>query len=484
LLDSVRDHAIFMLDPEGLVTTWNAGAERIKGYTPEEIIGQHVSVFYPPDDIAAGKPAQDLATAVRTGRSDDEGWRIRKDGSRFWASCSLSPIHDAAGRLVGFSKITRDLTERRVAHDRLIQSEQRFRLLVDSVRDYAIFLLDSEGNVQTWNLGAQAIKGYDASEIIGRHIETFYTPEDRIAGKPRRLLGIAAAEGRVEDEGWRQRKDGTRFWADAVITALHDSRGGINGFAKVTRDLTERREAEEHRLGLVRATEAVRLRDEFLSIASHELKTPLTAMQMQLETLRGRIDDPKSAAKIERAFRSGERLANLIESLLDVSRIATGRLTLRPVPSDLGEIVRHTVEALRETAAAGGAELTYAQQGPTSAPCDPLRIEQVVMNLVSNAIKYGPGRPIEVAVHGGDAEVEISVRDEGPGIAEEDRARIFGRFERAASNDHHGGLGLGLYVAREIVAAHGGSVSVESSVPGGSRFVVRLPRQGVMTRDT
>jgi PAS domain S-box-containing protein len=245
LVESVQDYAIFALDPQGYILSWNPGAERFKGYTTDEIIGKHFSIFYPQERIATGFPEFELREAARTGRFEDEGWRIRKDGTRFWASVVITALRDSTGTLVGYAKVTRDLTERRAAEEALRLSEERFRLLVQGVRDYAIFMLDPTGHVATWNEGAQRIKQYSADEIIGKHFSIFYPPE-RIAEKfPQHELKEAERTGHFEDEGWRIRKDGTRFWANVVITALRDSDGHLIGFSKVTRDLTERKAAEE-----------------------------------------------------------------------------------------------------------------------------------------------------------------------------------------------------------------------------------------------
>ena len=239
-VQAVQDYALFMLDPEGNVATWNSGAERIKGYQASEIIGHHFSAFYPEEDLKARKPWRELEVAAKVGRFEDEGWRIRKDGSRFWANVVITAVRDDTGALIGFGKVTRDLTERKQIEDELRRKEERFRLLVGEVQDYAIFMLDTDGYVLTWNLGAQRIKGYQPSEIIGKHFSRFYPEEDIQRGKPARGLEIAAEVGRFETEGWRVRKDGSKFWADVVITALRDSGGTLIGFAKVTRDFTDR----------------------------------------------------------------------------------------------------------------------------------------------------------------------------------------------------------------------------------------------------
>jgi PAS domain S-box-containing protein len=262
LVESVQDYAIFALDPEGYILSWNAGAERFKGYTADEIVGKHFSIFYPQEKIASGFPDFELREAKRTGRFEDEGWRLRKDGSRFWASVVITSLRDSTGTLVGYAKVTRDLTERRAAEEALRLSEERFRLIVQGVRDYAIFMLDPGGHVATWNEGAARIKQYRADEIIGKHFSIFY-PQEKILEKfPEYELREAERTGHFEDEGWRIRKDGTRFWANVVITALRDSKGHLIGYSKVTRDLTERRASEERAIDGARrvaAEEAARV---------------------------------------------------------------------------------------------------------------------------------------------------------------------------------------------------------------------------------
>jgi PAS domain S-box-containing protein len=360
--------------------------------------------------------------------------------------------------------------------------DDRFRVLVESVRDYAVFMLDCEGRVQTWNAGAALIKGYQRDEILGRPIDVFYTEADRERGRPAELLAQAVRDGRVEDEGWRVRKDGSRFWADVVITALENETGQLIGFAKVTRDLTQRQHAEQERRRLdaerIRAEEALRIRDEFLSIASHELKTPLTALQIELFALRelsGQSGDERLSRKLARASRNADRLSRLIDMLLDVSRIATGRLTLRPEPFDLSEAVSQVAETMRGTAEQARCEFTCSAPGSIPGSWDRLRVEQVVMNLLSNAFRYGAGAPVTLAVRADSGEAILEVRDHGPGVPAADLERIFERFERGSRSRNQGGLGLGLYVSREIARAHAGSIAARNLPDGGALFTVRLP---------
>ena len=320
LVESVSDYAIFALDPEGYVSSWNPGAQRIKGYTADEIIGRHFSSFYPPDDVAAGKPAWELEVAAREGRVEDEGWRLRKDGSRFWANVVISAVRDNQGQVTGFTKVTRDVTERRSAEEALRQSEERFRLLVQSVQDYAILMLDPEGRVSSWNKGAERIKGYAADEIIGRSFMLFYPPDVAANGFPQRELEVAAREGSFEDENWRVRKDGSRFWASVVITALHSTDGRLIGFAKVTRDLTARREAEAQALRLAAEeaahAEAARRADELANLNEQlqeqavELEAQTEELRVAAETLYQKNDELQAALSDARVAReAAERAA-------------------------------------------------------------------------------------------------------------------------------------------------------------------------------
>ncbi len=481
--------ALFMLDPGGHVASWSTLAERLTGYRAEEIVGQHVALLSTVESSEAGW-APLLQRAEREGAFVDERWCTRRDGSRFRAQLVLSVALDAAGRALGFSgllAVAPDLrpvqaeppahSERRVMTEKLHESEERFRALVEQVSEYAIFMLDPNGVITTWNAGAQRIKGYTTDEILGRHFSIFYEPAEVQSGKCERELAQAASEGCFEEEGWRSRKDGSRFWASVLITALRGPQGELLGFAKVTRDLTERRSTEDERIRLARAEESIRLRDEFLAIASHELKTPLTALQLQLQSLQERIEsmDVNMARKLERAARSGSRLSNLIESLTDVSLMAVGRFVLHCAPFDMSDVVEHLLESLRSTAHKVGSELLLDAPEPLLGIWDKTRVEQVLTNLISNALKYGAGKPISVSVARSGEQVVLEVRDQGPGLAEHDLSRIFARFERSGSLRHYGGLGLGLYLTREIVEAHGGAIVARNMPEGGAAFSVRLP---------
>jgi PAS domain S-box-containing protein len=374
----------------------------------------------------------------------------------------------------------------------LHESEERFRLLVEGVQDYAIFMLDPQGYIASWNPGAERAKGYTEDEIIGQHYSRFYMPEDVAAGKPKRMLEIARSYGRVEDEGWRVRKDGTRFWASVVITALRDKAGTLRGFAKVTRDLTERRQADEDRRARQTADEAVRLRNEFLSIAAHELKTPLTSLlgTAQVTLRRFQRDGAVEPARLVDVLRLIEtqtkKMARLVEHLLDISRLEAGRLSPQRARTDLSALVSSVIEPIRVREPKHTIRARIPDR-PVWAKVDPLRIEQVIINLVENALKYGAPDPaadgpvataeVEIDLVDRDAAgmVTISVRDHGQGIAPEDRPRMFERFFRARAQAQQPGLGLGLYISREIVTLHGGAIRAEFPDDGGTRLVVELP---------
>jgi PAS domain S-box-containing protein len=474
LVTSVRDYAIFMLDPTGHVQTWNAGAEQIKGYAAKDIIGCHFSRFYPPDSIKRGLPDAELRGATMQGRFEDEGWRVRKDGSRFWANVIITAVRNPAGYLVGFSKITRDLTERRRHEEALRESEERFRLLFDGVTEYAIMLLDEEGFVTSWNVGAERIKGYTSEEIIGKHLSHFYPSEAIAANKPWQDLAVARSEGRLADEGWRVRKDGTLFWANTVITALKDKDGRPYGFAKVTQDLTQRRHAE------TLADTAQRMH-EFIAMLAHELRNPLAPIRNAVALMaRKGLHDPTLESMRQTIDRQSVLLTRLLDELLDVNRIARGQFSIEHEPVDVRDVIARAVEASRPLIDSRGHTLDISiPDRPIHVLGDSVRLTQAVLNVLNNAAKYTPerGRIRLIATIRG-AELEIRVADNGKGIERDMLEKVFDLFVQVdpLANGTLGGLGVGLALVRRVVELHGGSVQAHSEGRGfGTEFILRLP---------
>lgn len=474
LVEAIQDYAIFTLDVDGHVSSWNKGAARIKGYTRAEILGKHFSQFYTPDAIVRRWPQAELEAAAELGRFEDEGWRVRKDGTRFWANVVITALRNADGRLIGFGKVTRDMTEQRRNAEALRQSEETLRLLVEGVKDYAVFMLDPGGHVISWNSGASYIKGYRRDEIIGRHFSVFYPPEDVAAGKPARHLERARRGGRMEDEGWRVRKDGSLFWANVTLTAVYDESRALRGFAKVTRDMSERRRREE----LERSSQRM---NEFLATLSHELRNPLAPVRSALGAMRLAPDDDSVADKSLRLIeRQVAHLSRLVDDLLDIGRITSGRIELRTEPVEFNEIVALGIEAALPALEAKSQRVdvqTHASAIPMHA--DKTRLVQVMQNLMLNASKFSPpGSSIAIVTTMQKRTLLVQVIDQGRGIAPEALEDIFNLFvqESRPGTDTQGGLGIGLSLCRSLVELHGGTIAASSAGPGlGSTITLRLP---------
>ncbi|MGO8115275.1 PAS domain S-box protein [Rhizobium leguminosarum] len=485
LVDAITDYAIYMLNPEGIVTSWNTGAQRFKGYKPSEILGEHFSRFYLEEDRAAGMPARALATAEEHGRFEGEGWRQRKDGSRFWAHVIIDPIRRPSGELIGYAKITRDLTERRAAERAIRQSEEQFRRLVQGVSDYAIYMLDPEGNVSSWNFGAERIKGYRPQEIIGRHFSTFYTPEDREAGVPETALGIARAEGRFEREGWRVRKDGTRFWASVVIDAIRDEEGDVLGFAKITRDITEKMETQR---ALEQAREELFQSQKMEAIGqltggiAHDFNNLLMAVLGSLEILKKRMpQDLSLTSLVDNAMQGAQRGAALTQRMLAFSR----RQELHVEPIDVSGLVRGMMDMLsRSLGPLTAIETSFPVRLPTILT-DPNQLEMAILNLVVNARDAMPSggrivlRASEESLPSGKIPlppgryVRIAVIDEGEGMDAKTLEQAITPFFTTKGVGK--GTGLGLSMVQGLASQSGGRLMMKSSLGEGTTAELWFP---------
>lgn len=486
LVQSVTDYAIYMLSVDGMVISWNAGARRFKGYEADEIIGLHFSRFYTPEDQAAGIPALALNTADREGRFEAEGWRVRKDGTHFWANVVIDPIRDCTGKLIGFAKVTRDLTERRAAQEALRASEERFRLLVESVTDYAIYMLDPVGTITSWNAGAERFKGYAAGEILGQNFSRFYSEEDRMAGVPSRALDTAAREGRFEAEGWRIRKDGLRFWASVVIDAIRNPMGDLIGFAKITRDLTERRETQ---LALEEAREAIFQSQKMDAIGkltggvAHDFNNLLAVIVGSLDLARQRLGTGADISRyIDNAMTAADRGATLTQRMLAFAR----RQELRLSSVDCVALIRNMAGLLKSTL---GSTVTIETRFPlmlSSAHADPAQLELALLNLAVNARDAMPdgGR---IIIEGTDANVSaaqrpdlatgdyvrLSVIDEGEGMDEITLSRAREPFFTTKGVGK--GTGLGLSMVHGFAQQCGGSLIISSEPGQGTSVSLWLP---------
>lgn len=510
MIDEVQDYAIILLDPVGTIVDWNKGAEKLTGYKSSEIIGKSFRLFHPREEKDLKVPEKLLEEAIEKGSVVQEGWRIGKHGNRFWGNVTITALHGQGGEIIGFSKFTRDFTKMKIADDRmgiileelkqaneqLRRSEERYQRMISEVQDYAIILLDREGNIENWNTGAALIKGYDAQEIIGKNIRVFYSDEDRRNRLPESLLQQAYDKGKATHEGWRIRKDGSRFWGSIVITALHDSSGEVIGYSKVTRDLTERKNAED----LLRLNSAQldlknktleRLNEElssFTHIASHDMKEPLRKIQTYVARIESAgFDAEKSREFLQKIKASAAGMQNLIDDLLSYSQLTSETIhnfertdlnvTMQTVLSDL-EISIHEKQALvdfRPLPVVRGV---------------PHQLHQLFLNLVSNALKFskadelphieivaevikGPHLP---GLHDGDNNYHhITVIDNGIGFPHEAADRIFEPFQRLHPRSVFSGTGIGLAIVKRIIDHHNGIISAEGRPGVGAVFHIYLP---------
>ncbi|PJI37540.1 PAS domain-containing sensor histidine kinase [Ferrovibrio sp.] len=487
LVNSITDYAIYMLDLNGTVTSWNAGAERFKGYRADEIIGQHFSRFYSPQDREAGMPQRALETAEREGRFEAEGWRLRKDGTRFWASVVIDPVYDDSGVLTGFAKVTRDLTERMLAQEGLRRSEEQFRRLVLGVTDYAIYMLDPDGRVVSWNAGAEKIKGYSTEEIIGQHFSRFYTEDDRAQNEPERGLATAALDGRFEREGWRLRKDGTQFWAHVVIDAIRNEAGMLVGFAKVTRDMTEKLKTQQ---ALEQAQQALFQSQKMDAIGqltggvAHDFNNLLMAIIGSIELLKKRVPEhPRVTPLLDNAMQGARRGAALTQRLLAFAR--KQELDLRSI--DLPALVRGMTDLLRRTLGPSIAIETRMPDTLAAVQADANQLELALLNLTMNARDAMPnGGSIAIAAReetvaaGGPAGplapgryICLSVTDTGEGMDEATLKRAAEPFFTTKGIGR--GTGLGLSMVHGLAEQSGGRLVLSSRKGKGTTAELWLP---------
>ena len=484
LVQSIVDYAIYMLDPKGFVTSWNSGAERIKGFQTEEIVGQHFSKFYTEEDREAGLPQKVLDTAKKEGKFEGEGWRVRKDGSRFWASVVVDRINDEKGKLIGFAKITRDMTAKREAEQALRETERSFRLLVQGVTDYAIFMLDPKGRVSNWNAGAQRIKGYKPEEIVGKHFNSFYTDEERQLGLPGRALETARETGRYEAEGWRVRKDGSRFWASVVLDAIRDDDGKLIGFAKITRDMSDKREAQlrlqESREQLFRSQKMEAL-GQLTGGLAHDFNNLLTAILGAADlALRNVGDEERLRRMLEGIRSSAQRGAGITRQLLAFARaqqLEIKTIEVRAFLPDVITLVRPSVRSNIDL-------ITEISDHVWNIEADAGALELALLNLAFNARDAMPeGGTLKISASNqllkGKPEglrgefVALRIADTGEGMSRDVMERVFEPFFTTKSYGE--GTGLGLSQVFGFAKQIGGAVTVESEPGAGSAFTIYLP---------
>jgi PAS domain S-box-containing protein len=485
LVTSISDYAIYLLDPDGQIVSWNAGAQRFKGYTADEIIGKHFSMFMSQSDRDAGIPASILNQAATSGRFEAEGWRIRKDGSGFWANIVVDAIYNDAHELIGFAKITRDITERKSAHESLLESERRFRYLVEGVTDYAIYMLSPEGIVTNWNSGAQRIKGYLAEEVIGTHFSRFMTAEDLTAGVPERSLAVARKEGRFENEGWRVRKDGTLFLAHIIIDAIHNNAGELLGFAKITRDITEKKIAEDN---LAKANAALFQAQKMDAIGNltggvaHDFNNLLSVISNGLEIFSHSKLEAKHLKLVDTMKRAVTRGATLTQQLLSFAR----QQPLQPEPHDANQLI-NSFEFMLTRAVGTNIEIDFEFiQTPLPVMVDSTSFETSLLNLVVNARDAMPeGGKIHICsrkrvLAKDEMEdlpaghyVEVNVTDSGTGIAEEHLQHVLEPF--FTTKEIGKGSGLGLSQVFGFMKQSGGTLSIKSEVASGTTVSMLFP---------
>lgn len=491
MVEGVRDYAIFMLDPKGYILTWNDGAQYTKGYSANEIIGRHFSTFYTAEDLEDGKPARELKIAIATGKYEEEGWRVKKDGSVFWANIVITSLYNEQNELIGFSKVTRNLTERKQNEENLRQSEERYRSLVEQISDYGIFMMDEKGRIISWNEGARKIKGYEAGEIIGKYFSIFYPEEDILNGKPQYELKVAQKEGKYEEEGWRLRKDRTKFWANIIITAIYNNKGILIGYSKITRDLTERKEAERalreshdnYRLLAdqlkqtnTQLTYANQELEQFTSIVSHDLQEPIRTIKSFLQLIDMKLDEGQSNELknyIGKSIQAATRMRELIQNLLNYSQLSKGQIVEEEVKVD--DLINEALQNLKSSVEVSKVTITIHNE-VEKVSGDRVQLVQLLQNLLSNALKFTEANDPQVRIRciKEKGYIKFSVSDNGIGMEEGDLSKIFEIFKRLNTKKEYPGTGIGLAICQKIVERHKGRIWPESKPGQGTTFYFTL----------
>ena len=491
MIEEIQDYAIILLDTNGIVRNWNLGAQKIKYYSEEEIVGKHFSTFYFEEDIRNKLPDKLIEQARSAGRAIHEGWRKRKDGSKFWGSITITAIHSGEKIVIGFCKVTRNLTDRKIWEDSLRDSEERYHQMIAEVQDYAIILLDINGIIQNWNAGAERIKGYKSEEVIGKKFELFYTPEDLNSKMPDRLLNYAKEHGKAVQEGWRVRKDGTRFWGTIVITALHNKENEVIGFSKVTRDLTQQKIAEEKLAAYLTELE-IQNRDleQFAYVASHDLQEPLRKIQTFAELIQENYDDREFVNKyFEKLEFSAQRMSELIKSLLNYSRLSKSHDEKNDMKMvDLNKVLNDVKQDFELLTTERNAVI-ISDTLPVIF-CNQIQIGQLFSNLISNSLKFVEVDPVirisSSVVMGSEISesfknppeakyYKIVFEDNGIGFEEKYSELIFSLFQRLHGRNEYSGTGIGLALCKRIVENHNGFIYASSEAGKGAKFFVYLP---------
>lgn len=474
-IESIKDFAVFIVDPSGIVLSWNYGAENVLGYTHEETIGKPYSLFYQAPEPERLDIENEMATAKLEGRFEDEGWRVKKTGEEIWANGVLTPVLKD-GKLIGFTKVVLDLTQRKNLEDELRISEMKARLFVEGVKDYAIFFLTPDGNIASWNQGAERLKGYKKEEVLGKHFSLFYTEEALKSGFPQYELVEAAKQGRFEDEGWRVRSDGTVFWANVVITPIYN-KDLLIGFSKITRDVTNKVKNEElmrkNKMLLKINTDL----DNFIYTASHDLKAPIANLEglifLLSKRIQGRLSDEEQKI-LNMMKQSIEKLRRTIDDLKEITKAQKGlddkmeeisiTSVLEEVKSDIENMIQEAdaqfIESLEVT------KIRFAKAN----------LRTILYNLISNAVKYrSPDRPLNIVIktYALDSEIALSISDNGLGLSENQQSKLFMMFKRFHSNTE--GTGIGLYIIKRIVENAGGHIEAQSELDKGTTFTIFFP---------